>query len=126
MVNDATLVGLISTRIHNVQAPKDEVFPYIVHRLELTRADEIVMVSGFWTVDLWDQNTDQSDLLDIKERIITLLDFRSFSTDGSVQMRMKLDMDESVPEEVYNIRHRILRFSVRGDRKQDISNILNR
>jgi len=134
MRTDVTLLSLVSNpmRIYPIQGMKDPAFPYIVHDISSVESEFIGISQGLYTVNIWYANSKPSGIWAIKDRIITLVDYRSFTAvDGSgnndvYACRTWLQGEEDVVEPMEDIWHYVLVFYLRYDRFRDISNIVSR
>ena len=138
--SDIEIEGLYST-----WAEKDSEFPYIVYKLEDNDyQSNKVMTQATLTVDIWDYSQLERNVLEIREQLVELLDSRLVRLDdyetyflqvfqtyeeGDIicqAARIDLQSENVIPTDTDNIWRRELQFSVRYDRKRDISNILDR
>ena len=136
--SDIEIEGLYST-----WADKDSEFPYIVYKLENNNYQtNKVMSSATLTIDIWDYAQLERKSLQIRDRIVALLDgrlvseqeisdifanFEDYDGDDVVSaFRINLNSENPIPTDTDNIWRRELQFSVRYDRKRDMSNILER
>ena len=138
--SDIETEGLYST-----WADKDSEFPYIVYKLESNNYQpDKIMTESTLTIDIWDYSQLERNVLEIREQLVELLDGRLVRLDdyetyflqvfqtyqeGDIicqAARIDLQSENVIPTDTDNIWRRELQFSVRYDRKRDISNILDR
>lgn len=85
---DATLTGLVGTRIYLDQAPEGASFPFVVFQLQAAERDLVVIGGGrVWSSGLWlvrgvDKATSFTTLKSIEARIDALLHAKSGSVTG--------------------------------------------
>ena len=130
-------------RLYSTWADKDSDFPYIVYKLENNDYQpNKIMSSTTLTIDIWDYAQLERKSLQIRDQIVALLDgrlvseqeisdifanFEDYDGDDVVSaFRINLNSENPIPTDTDNIWRRELQFSVRYDRKRDISNILDR
>ncbi len=131
---DAELKGLMSDpmRIYPISAPKDTKFDYIVHNIDINETDFIGVNQGAYTIHIWHNDSKPSGIWAIENRIITLMDYRSFSAidgDGDTDVyscRTWLQDRDQVEDDMEDIWHSVLIFYLRFDRFREIANILSR
>jgi hypothetical protein len=111
--------------MYNTRAVKNPVFPYCVHRLENDAVSPVV-ISAQYILDLYDYEVSEAQLLDLRDRIITLLDKNKFSINSSRAIRTNYFNDMQVAEEGENYLHRVLIFTVRYGRFEEIENVIDR
>ena len=138
--SDIEIEGLYST-----WADKDSEFPYIVYKLENSSyQSNKIMTEATLTIDIWDYSQLERNVLEIREQLVELLDGRLARLDDYEEYflqvfqtyeegdiicqaaRIDLQSENVIPTDTDNIWRRELQFSVRYDRKRDISNILDR
>ena len=138
--SDIEIEGLYST-----WADKDSEFPYIVYKLEDNDyQSNKVMTQATFTVDIWDYSQLERNVLEIREQLVELLDgmlvrlddyeeyflqvFQTYEEGDIICQAARIDLQSEnlIPTDTDNVWRRELQFSVRYDRKRDISNILDR
>ena len=138
--SDIKIEGLYST-----WADKDSEFPYIVYKLENNDYQpNKVMTQATLTIDIWDYSQLERNVLEIREELVELLDgrlvrlddyetyflqvFQTYEEGDTICQAARIDLQSEnvIPTDTDNIWRRELQFSVRYDRKRDISNILDR
>ena len=136
--SDIEIKGLYST-----WADKDSDFPYLVYKLENNNYQlNKVITAATLTIDIWDYAQLERNVLQIRDKLVALLDgrlvseqeisdifaeFEGYDGDNVVSaFRINLNSENPIPTDTDNIWRRELQFNIRYDRKRDISNILDR
>ena len=136
--SDVEIEGLYST-----WADKDSEFPYLVYKLDNNNyLNDRIMSTATLMIDIWDYAQLERNVLQIREELVALLDnrlvdeqeisdiyddFEDYDGDEVVSaFRINFDSENPIPTDTDNVWRRELQFSVRYDRKRDISNILER
>ena len=129
--------------LYSTWADKDSEFPYLVYKLENNDYQpNKVMSTATLTIDIWDYAQLERNVLQIRDKIVALLDgrlvseqeiadifanFEDYDGDNVVSaFRIELASENSIPTDTMDVWRRELQFDVRYDRKRDISNILDR
>lgn len=121
--------------LHLNWASKDAHFPYLVHRIENSYADSVIVASAIYWLDIWDYNFSQEKILAIRGRLVTLLDQlylaiileeKGVEVPKICNARFYLTADDPIPDETEGIQRRSLRFDLRYDRLVEIEEMLKR
>ena len=113
-------------RLFPVWATPDAEFPYLVQRLDIRAADVFPLRQGTLIIDIWSYSPNMGEALDIRERLIGIIDQLDFSTDEISHCRISLETDGFIPEIEQGIWHYACQFGCRFYRVSEISAILGR
>lgn len=129
------IMGRTTWLLYHTWAKPDAAFPYLVHRLD-------IMADKFWPecdatyyLDIWSDSDDADETLNIRKRIIELLDELEFSTTemvlGTEQLiadraRFTLQTNFFIPEIEQGIWHFAFTFNLRYFRVAEINAIDSR
>lgn len=116
-----------TVRLHFGMALKDTPFPYLVHRIDNDYDPNGMVVSGTYYIDTWSYSKTHEEALKIRGELLRILDKRKFIVgDAICRVRMLLQTEGVIPEEVEKIQHRAAQFWMRYDRKVELEQILAR
>ena len=121
----ATLMGG-QVRCFLVFASPDTEFPYLVHRIDIAPQEFFPMRQATYYLDLWSYQPKADEILNIRKRIIELLDELSFDTDEVSATRLWLQTDGFIPEVEQNIWHYATQWNLRYYRKAETLSIISR
>ena len=140
ITGDSVLQNIMNgVRLRYDWAQKDETFPYLIHRFSLGSLEPWALRNGTYFINIWDYADTADRILQIRDRLIFLLDERLFSIDDNGEptqltaaervidaVRFYLDTDQPVDELEQNIWRHHLTFSVRFGRSKEVRDILSR
>lgn len=87
-------------------AEPDAVFPYLVHRIDITREPGThVIQRATHYLDIWSDSPNAEEILLIRKRLIELLDELIFSTDEVARVHIEIASDSFIPETEQGIWH---------------------
>ena len=126
-------------RLGLIWAPKDETFPYLVHRLTAYADYPGVVQRADYFLDLWDYGDSATKIYSMRERAVALLDKACIIQDGEGYAVVQSDEEMSgelllarlwlasfglIPEDVDKIWHYSMTFSMRFTRSlTEITNL---
>jgi len=120
----ATMGGTV--RLYLTWAISDAVFPYLVHRLDITANDFYPERDATYYLDIWSDSPDADEILAIRKRIIELLDELEFTTDEAERARFTLQTDFFITQKEPGIWHYAFMFGLRYFRIAEIDAINSR
>ena len=139
IANDSQLDTVCSgVRLGLIWTPKDETFPYLVHRLTAYADDSGIVQRADYFLDLWDHGDSATKIYSMRERAVALLDKACIVQNGEgfaviqsdeemsgnlIVARLRLASFGLIPEDVDKIWHYSMTFTVRFMRS--ISEITN-
>jgi len=129
LTGDATLQGLMggTVRLYPVFAPPDAEFPYLVHRLDIGRiADWCPRMRCTYLLDIWSYSPSAEEALDIRQRLMTLLDGLDSSTAETTEFYVWRQTDGFVPEIAENIWHYACQFNLKWLKDDEIGVAMKR
>ena len=128
LTTDATLKSACggTVRLYPVQASPDTEFPFMVHRFDGGQLEPFPMRETTYYLDIFSNTDNVTEVLSIRQRIMTLIDQYSFSTTEVQSARMWLQTDGFVGDIEDGIWHYTLQFNMRFYRKSEIAAILAR
>jgi hypothetical protein len=129
LTDDATLASYMggTVRLYPVWAPPDATFPYLVHRIDMSRvADWWPIVRCTYLLDIWSYSPSAEEALDIRMRIMSLLDNLESSTDETTEFWLWRQTDGFIPETEENIWHYACQFSLKWLKDSEIGVPLKR
>ena len=115
-----------TVRLYPVQAAPDTLFPFMVHRLDMGMLEPFPMREATYILDIFSDGDNINEITTIRQRLITLLDEKLFSTTDVVSIRMWLQTEGFVPEIESGIWHYAIQMNVRMYRKGEVAAILAR
>lgn len=116
LVADATLKSRMggSVRLYPVWAPPNAEFPYLVHRLDLRPlADYSPQHKSSYLIDIWSYSPSAKETLNIRERLVQLLDGFDSSTAETSEFWLWEGSDGFVPESSEGIWHYACQFNLK-------------
>ena len=129
LTEDATLKSKMggSVRLHHVWAPPDSVFPYLVHKLDLRPlADWSPQSKSAYLIDIWSSSPSSEETLDIKERLVELLDGLDSSTDETSTFWLWKQANGFIPEPSEGIWHYAIQFNLKHLTDSQVGVLLKR
>lgn len=130
LTTDDTLVSAMggTVRLYPVWAEVDAEFPYLVQRIDLREDNKEFFPNqlGTYYVDIWSDSPNANELLDIRKRLIELLDEYQFDTTEAVNCKLWKQTDGFVPETEPDIWHYAMQFNIHFYRKSETSAIISR
>lgn len=105
------LLKEIHPRVYFMKAPDTATFPYIVYDLPQSFTDDDLEVFNL-DIDIWDNNTDTTEIESLANQIWKALDRLNFINDD-VQFSIYRQSRHTVEDDDPRIRRRTLIFSVR-------------
>ena len=116
-----------TVRLAAVWAKPDTTFPYLVHRIDIgpDASDVIALRRATYYIDIWSDSPNASEILSIREEIITSLDELEFDTasNEATRARFLLQTDSFIPETEDGIWHYAIMFNLRFFRNSEITAI---
>lgn len=95
-----------TVRLYPVWATPDAEFPYLVHRIDISREGTLYPVQrATHYLDIWSYSPNAEEVLLIRKRLIELLDERIFSTSDVSRVHIEILSDGFVPETSEGIWH---------------------
>lgn len=114
-------------RLFLVWAPPDAEFPYLVHRLDIRPlADWSPQSKNTYLLDIWSYSPSAKEILDIKERLLALLDGLNSSTGETSEFWLWKGNDGFVPELTEGIWHYTMMFNLKHTNDAQIGVLLKR
>ena len=102
-----------SVRLSPIWAPPDAEFPYLVHRIDMGNvADWSPVRACTYYLDIWSHSPNVEEALDIRKRLIELLDNLKFSTDETTECWLWIQTDGFIPEVEQGIWHYACQFNL--------------
>lgn len=102
-----------TVRCYYSKAKADASFPYLVHRLPIRPMPGThVIQSGTYYLDIWSHSDDSTEITNIRERLVQLLDQLDFNTDDVGLAHMELLSDDDVPSDEQGIWHYAMIFEM--------------
>jgi hypothetical protein len=129
LTTDATLKSRMggSVRLYLTWAPAEASFPYLVHRLDLSRiADWSPKYRIAYLLDIWSYSTNADEIFDIREQIMNLLDNYSGTTSDGIFYWMWKQTAGLVPETAEGIWHYNCQLNLRYVEESEIGVLLRR
>ncbi|MCK4306196.1 MAG: hypothetical protein KAY24_18290 [Candidatus Eisenbacteria sp.] len=132
LTGDATLASLMggTVNLHHGLASKDAPMPYIVHLARFGVSRRIVC-KGRWLIDLWDcldlsGSADGERIVNMRDRIITLMDWIHLNSAEAVGIHIELDESEQgfVATDSEKVLRYELPFSLAFARGREVDQIL--
>lgn len=116
LTGDTTLKSKMggSVRLYPVWAPPDAEFPYLVHRLDIRPlADWSPQSKSTYLLDIWSHSPSAKETLDIRERLMQLLDGLDSSTAETSEYWLWSQANGFVPESEEGIWHYACMFNLK-------------
>lgn len=129
LTNDATLKTKMggSVRLYLVWAPPDAEFPYLVHRIDISPlADWSPQSKNTYLMDIWSHSSSAEETLDIRERLMDLLDGLDSSTDETSEYWLWKQADGFIPETSEGIWHYACQFYLKHLNDAQVGVLLKR
>jgi len=128
LTEDAEMIDICGgeVRLTPVWAQPDSPFPYLVYRVTSTVQEPWAVANGVLTLDVWDYGQTFNRTMELRSRIIALLDRRRFDVEEAGVVRISLNFDQSITEETQYIWRRTMDFGLRFTRNKDIGAIVSR
>ena len=129
LTTDSTLQGLMggTVRLYPVWAISDAEFPYLVQRLDIGRvADWSPQARCTFYLDIWSDSPSTEECLDIRKRIMELLDGLDSSTAETTEFFLWIQTDGFVPETTENIWHYTCQFNLKWLKDSEIGVAMKR
>jgi hypothetical protein len=125
---DATLQTAMGTtvRLYPVWAKKDAAFPYLVHRIDMRHENFNPVILCTYLIDAWSDSTNATEVVAIKNRIITLLDNRDSLTTETTNYHTWLQTETFVPESTDDIWHYAMQFNLKWTQDSKTGTLLYR
>ena len=115
-----------TVRLYLTWAEPNARFSYLVHRIDIAPQEFFPMRQATYYLDLWSYQPKADEILNIRKRIIELLDELSFDTDEVSATRLWLQTDGFIPEVEQNIWHYATQWNLRYYRKAETLSIISR
>jgi len=116
-----------TVRLYPVWAPPDASFPYLVHRLDVRPlADWSPQSKSTYLLDIWSYSPSARETLDIRERLMELLDGLDSSTDETSEYWLYKQGDGFVPESTEGIWHYAMMFFLKYTNDAQVGVLLKR
>lgn len=129
LTQDTTLKSLMggSVRLSLTWAPPEATFPYLVHRLDMSRiADWSPKVRFTYLLDIWSYSSNADEIFDIREQLMNLLDNYQGTTSDGVDFWMWKQTSGLIPETAENIWHLAIQMNLRCIESKEIGVLLKR
>lgn len=129
LTNDSTLKSRMggTVRLYLTWASPDAVFPYLVHKLDLRPlADWSPQRLGTYIIDIWSDSPSAEEAVDIKERLVQLLDSLDSSTGETSEYWLWWQGDNFVAETAQDIWHYTIMFNVKFLNDAQVGALLKR
>ena len=129
LTDDTTLKSRMggTVRLYPVWAPPDASFPYLVHRLDVRPlADWSPQSKSTYLLDIWSYSPSAREILDIRERLMALLDGLDSSTDETSEYWLYKQGDGFVPESTEEIWHYAMMFFLKYTNDAQVGVLLKR
>lgn len=109
-------------------AEKDAPFPYMVHAIETGPQDPWAVEQARYTLDVWDYGPNQSRLLAIRSRVITLLNRYPLQIPGGEAKALRIfkGRDRPLPTDADDVHRRSMEWRFRFVAQREIEAILGR
>lgn len=120
----STMGGTV--RLYPVQAAPDTVFPFMVHRLDLSLVEPFPLRQGTYYIDIFSDSDNMAEALAIRQRLMTLLDEQIITTTEVNSARIWLQTEGFIPDLENGIWHYSIQFNVRCYRAEEVAAILTR
>ena len=130
LTEDPTLQGICggTVRLVNGMPRPDTAFPYLTHRFVLETGACWAFAEGTWYLDLWDRASNADRLLEIRHRVVTLMDRLLLEPPGgeAVVVQLNLVGDEDGPTDAPDVFRLMTRWGLHLDRQVEVEAILGR
>ncbi|MDP2365068.1 MAG: hypothetical protein Q8M94_15025 [Ignavibacteria bacterium] len=128
LTTDNTLKTLMggTVRLALTWAQPDCLFPYIVHRIDMANLNDWSPIRKCtYYLDIWSYSPNAGEALNIKERVMELLDNLVFVVDNTKSW-MWIQTNGFIPESEQGINHYACQFNLNFIRNAQIGQILTR
>lgn len=116
-----------TVRLFPVWAVSDSEFPYLVHRIDMgIGADWSPVARCTYYLDIWSDSPNATEILAIRELIMTLLDGLDFITDETTECYLWIQTDSFIPETEPGIWHYACQFNLKWLKDAQIGATLKR
>jgi len=116
-----------SVRLYPVWAVPDAAFPYLVHRLDMRPlADYSPQSKSSYLLDIWSYSPSAKETLDIRERLIELLDGLDSSTSETSEFWLWVQTNGFIPESTEGIWHYSMMFNLKHTNDAQVGVVLRR
>jgi len=129
LTGDSTLKSRMggTVRLYPVWAPPDAEFPYLVHRIDIRPlADYSPQSKSTYLIDIWSYSPSAKETLDIRERLMELLDGLDSSTTKTSEFWLWKQGDGFVPESTEGIWHYAMILNLKHTNDAQIGVLLKR
>lgn len=130
LTEDLTLQTICGgmVRLVNGMPQPDTKFPYLTHRFLLEPGACWAFAEGRWYLDLWDHGPNADRLLDIRHRVIALMDRLLLVPPGgeAVTVQMGLTRDEDGVTDAPDVHRLMTEWGLHLDRQVEVEAILGR
>lgn len=109
-----------AVRLYNTWAAKDSPMPYLVHRMQEKPLPDGVITDLDYYLDIWDYDASMARVLDIRSRVVALLDGEMLVMPCGAIARFRYVNGGDIPEDTKDIQHYATQWKVRIDRRADI------
>jgi len=109
-----------TVRLYNTWADKDSPMPYLVHRMQEKPLPDGVITDLDYYLDIWDYDASMARVLDIRSRVVALLDGEMLVMPCGAIARFRYVNGGDIPEDTKDIQHYATQWKVRVDRTADI------
>ena len=117
-----------TVRLYNTWAEQDSPMPYLVHRTQEKPLLDGVITDIDYYLDIWDYDPSIARVLDIRSRIVALLDGSAFMFNSGAIARFKYFSGGDIPEGAdgiqrhgtNDVQHYATQWKIRMDRTADI------
>ena len=122
LTKDDTLKTIFkgTTELYNTWAKKDPDMPYLVHRMQEKPLPDGVITDLDYYLDIWDYSPSMARVLEIRSRVVALLDGEAFVLPSGAIARFRYFSGGDIPEDTERIQHYATQWKVRIDRRADI------
>lgn len=127
LTGDDELEAIMGTvKVEPINSPPDTAKPYIVQLFDMRETDPpFPFRNGTLTLNLWDEGTNTIRILNMRNRIMTLLEYLKFSNADISGCRLQLQTDGFVADEP-GVYHYVIMFSVRLYKASEAEAVLER
>lgn len=131
LTTDPALQGLCggAVRLSDGMPPPNTQFPYLTQRVALEVNDASwAQAEGDWYLDIWDHSPNEDRLLDIRQRVITLMDQLILQPAGGevVVMEIRFVRDNKGPTDAPDVHRLMLQWKLHLDRQVEVVAVLTR
>lgn len=115
-----------TVRCYLTWAEPDAVFPYLVHRIDISPQEPFPIRQATYYLDIWSDSQNAEEILAIRERLIELLDELEPNTTEIEGARLWIQTEGMIPEIEQGIWHYAMQFNLRYYRKAEAASIISR